>query len=160
MIKRFSTVGPVYTSHSLFISIYCSQWSPLILPHKYIKVYLRMLPMDNTSASSYDLTKPLRTNSSSPLLNERVDNTREKSPVLPFPSGNQMVQSLPQLSIIQREPSRLRISSFNTTSSEPTSQYRHSIDEPFLFRYNDTLYFISSVLVDKYFPNRRHLPVI
>ena len=73
-------------------------------------------PDDDTSASSYDLTKPLRTNSSKKALNGRGGQKPEQLPVLPFRSKKQQNPPTAPIAplVIQKEPSRLRIASLIT----------------------------------------------
>jgi len=123
-------------------------------------------PDDNTSASSYDLTKPLRTNSTKRPLNERAagNNPTEKLPVLPFRSGKQMnmpaatVPTTPL--IIQKEPSQLRIASLITPRAAnpllhaPTLEKR-AVSAPT----QQPPALTSPVLIDKdYFANQRPPP--
>ena len=124
-------------------------------------------PDDNTSASSYDLTKPLRTNSTRGPLNERAaGNTKtEKLPVLPFRSGKPI--AIPSATapttplMVQKEPSRLRIASLispraaNPLLHAPTLEKR-AVSAPTQQRPPPLT---SPVLVDKdYFANQRPTP--
>ena len=74
-------------------------------------------PDDNTSASSYDLTKPLRTNSSKKAMDNHGPPKIEQLPVLPFKPTRQeptFPTSPTSPLMLQKEPSRLRIASLIT----------------------------------------------
>lgn len=110
MIQQFSSSG-VSVSGSRSPSIAPSMASSRPSPQIYQDMFEDALD-DDTSASYYDLTKPLRTNTTKRPLNTRSQNTSEQLPVLPFRSGKQNPTTTPL--VIQKEPSRLRISSLIT----------------------------------------------
>jgi hypothetical protein len=157
MFQQFSTGPPASGSRSPSIapSMASSRPSPLIYQDMFEDA-----PDDNTSASYYDLTKPLRTNSSKRPLNTRSQNTAEQLPVLPFRSGKQNPSTTPLA--IHKEPSRLRISSLitprpaNPLLAAPTLDKR-TVSAPM----PQPIPLTSPVLVDKDFqaPSSRPGPV-
>ena len=75
----------------LYLSLH--QWLSLVLIHKYM---FMCAPGDNTSARSYDFTKPLKTNYLKRPLNEQADNISKNSQSYVSDQENKQVQSLPQ----------------------------------------------------------------
>jgi hypothetical protein len=150
MVHQFS--GGVSVSGSRSPSIAPSMASSRPSPQIYQDMFADALD-DDTSASSYDLTKPLRTNSSRRPLKDRVANTSEQLPVLPFRSVKQNTTTAPTVPlIIQKEPSRLRISSLitpraaNPLLAAPTADKR-TVSAPM----PPPVPLLSPVLVDKDF---------
>jgi hypothetical protein len=97
-------------------SIAPSMASSIPSPYIYQDIFADA-PDDNTSASSYDLTRPLRTSPSKKVLNDKGTPKVEQLPVLPFRSikGQPKSPSTPMTPlVIQKEPSRLRIASLIT----------------------------------------------
>ena len=143
-------------SPSIAPSMASSRPSPLI----YQDIF-EDAPDDNTSASSYDLTKPLRTNSSRRVLNDSPTHKAEQLPVLPFRSTKQQISSRAPTTplVVQKEPSRLRIASLitprpaNPLLAVPTLDKR-TVSAPM----PQPVPLTSPVLVDKDFPESRPQP--
>lgn len=157
IMQQFSTSG---SDGSRSPSIAPSMATPQIYQDMFADA-----PDDNTSASSYDLTKPLWTNSTK-KLNERVvgSTPKEKLPVLPFRSGNQI--PIPSATartnplIIQKEPSRLRIASLITPRADNPLLHAPTLDKRAVsVPTQQPPPLTSPVLVDKdYFADQRRPP--
>jgi len=144
--------------------------SPLIAPSMATpQIYQDMFadaPDDNTSASSYDLTKPLRTNSTKRPLNERAagNTPKDNLPVLPFRSGKPvaMLSATAQTTplILQKEPSRLRIASLITPRAANPLLHAPTLDKRAVsVPTQQPPPLTSPVLVDKdYFADQKTLP--
>jgi serine/threonine protein kinase len=116
-------------------------------------------PDDDSSASSYDLTKPLRMSPSKQRLQEK---RAEHLPVLPFRSGRQAPPgSTPTTPlIIQKEPSTLRISSYVTPRPANPLLAVPTLDKRNVSAPNPQIPALTSpILVDKDFQNQRTAPV-
>jgi hypothetical protein len=114
MMQQFSS-GDGSRSPSISPSMVSSRPSPVFPSLEIFQDMFADAPDDDTSASSYDLTKPLRTNSSKRPVNRRADKSVEILPVLPFRSKTASAMgAVTTPLIIQKEPSRLRISSLIT----------------------------------------------